>query len=87
MGKTSLRCPVCGASVPVVRTMVVPSQHGERCKDIPIACVRYQHLVCKECGTSGDRAIFVGCAVWEDAEMQDYTEVCRPETILQTTSS
>lgn len=80
MGKTSLRCPVCGMPVPVGRTMVVPWQSGEKIKDSPIACVRYQHLVCKYCGASGDRAVFVGCAVWGVAEMQDCAElpaVCR----------
>lgn len=66
MGKTSERCPGCGAHVPVCRTFVVPARFGETCKDREIDCVRYQRLVCPVCGMSGDRSVFVGRTHWDE---------------------
>lgn len=75
MGKTSMRCPFCGAAVPVARTMVVPSGQVETCKGCPLDCVRYQHLVCPVCGAQGDRSIFVGRTRWEGGKTQDCADL------------
>lgn len=75
MGKTSLRCPFCGAAVPVARTMVVPAAQGQTCKDCLLDCIRYQHLVCPVCSTQGDRSIFVGRTRWEGKETQECAEL------------
>lgn len=64
MGKSSLRCPDCGANVPVCRTLVVQA-HGDTCKDSEIDYVRYQQLVCPVCGMRGDRPVFVGRTNWD----------------------
>lgn len=59
MGKSSFKCPQCGASVPVSKTVTIPAMDKDMCKGWPLDSIRYQCLRCS-CGWSGDRPVFIG---------------------------
>lgn len=64
MGKTSERCPVCGAPAPTVKTISIPAMPDDAFKGWPLQLVRYQTVCCPVCGHSGERLCLIGRTRW-----------------------